>query len=321
MSTNRFSKRNSYKLFTFAVGVFLVIQMIFVALNPLTGMVDENGAYTGYWFWIVNAVLQLSLIAATLVFCKISKINYPSAISITKKPNPRVLLAATGIAAGLFCLVYPIQTWIIALFEKLGYAASSSIPLDGEASTVVLLVFVIVILPAFAEEQLFRGALLGGLKDLGTINASLACGALFSLFHMNPSQTIYQFIMGFALAFVTLRADSLYPSMLVHLFNNLVVVVLALTVGDAADAFVAKYWYAFILVGACVCAACVYALVKLTPSTTPETATETDGKSDNTLRPVGGKTEKENRSTSDVLVLFAGVLACVIMWLTAFNGG
>lgn len=317
MLTDKLTKRQSYKLFTFAVGVFLVLQVIFVALNSLTGMVDDDGNYTGYWFWIVNGILQLSLIAAVAVFCKISKVKYFSAVGLNKKPKLSTLLLSVGLAVGLFCFVYPIQTWVLKLLEELGFSASSSVPVDNDPITFVLLIVVVGLLPAFAEEQLFRGALLGGLKSFGTIKAGLICGALFALFHMNPAQTVHQFIMGFALAYIALRADNLYPSMLVHLFNNIIVIVLAVTLGDAVDLFVEEYWYAFLLVGAAVCAACAYAFIKLTPSNERNVEAE---KTSPTASTAGGETT-EKQTTGDVLILFSGILACAILWISGFNAG
>lgn len=317
MLADKLTKRKSYKLFTFAVGVFLVLQVIFVALNPLTGMVDEDGNYTRYWFWIVNGILQLSLIAAVAVFCKISKVKYFSAIGVNKKPKLSTLLLSVGIAVGLFCFVYPIQTWVLKLLEELGFSASSTVPVDNHPVTLVLLVVVVGLLPAFAEEQLFRGALLGGLKSFGTMKASLICGALFALFHMNPAQTVHQFIMGFSLAYIALRSDNLYPSILVHLLNNLIVIVLSVTVGDAADLFVAKHWYAFLLVGAAVCAVCAYAFIKLTPPS--EQKVNAEKTSPPSPSADGEATEKQN--TGDVLILFSGILACAILWISGFNAG
>ena len=74
------------------------------------------------------------------------------------------------------------------------------------------------------EELVFRGFLMRGLKDFGLVAAVLLCGGLFSLYHQNPVQTIYQFCCGVAFAVVAFRAGSILPTVLAHFINNAFIV-------------------------------------------------------------------------------------------------
>jgi hypothetical protein len=78
----------------------------------------------------------------------------------------------------------------------------------------------VALLPAVFEEILFRGVLLGGMKQFGEVKAALLCGALFALYHQNPPQTVYQFICGTAFAFIAMRSGSILPTVLSHFLNN-----------------------------------------------------------------------------------------------------
>jgi membrane protease YdiL (CAAX protease family) len=79
---------------------------------------------------------------------------------------------------------------------------------------------VVAVLPAIFEELLFRGVLLQGLKGFPVWLAALICGGLFSLFHQNPAQTLYQFFCGVAFALLALRSGSILPTVVAHFCNN-----------------------------------------------------------------------------------------------------
>ena len=85
---------------------------------------------------------------------------------------------------------------------------------------------VVAVLPALLEETIFRGVLLNGLKDFGNVGAVLLCGAVFSLYHQNPAQTIYQFCCGCAYALLALKAGSILPTILSHFINNALILTL-----------------------------------------------------------------------------------------------
>ena len=80
-------------------------------------------------------------------------------------------------------------------------------------------------LPAFIEELAFRGAVLQGLKKLGYWPAVLISAAAFSLFHMNPVQTVYQFLLGIVLAIAVLETGSLWAGVIIHFLNNAFVII------------------------------------------------------------------------------------------------
>jgi membrane protease YdiL (CAAX protease family) len=54
----------------------------------------------------------------------------------------------------------------------------------------------------------------------------ISAGA-FALYHLNPPQVISTFGLGLALGFVTLRARSILPAMIVHAINNSVAIVIS----------------------------------------------------------------------------------------------
>ena len=182
----------------------------------------------------------------------------------------------------------------------MGFEVSVSVPVTGTAGNVVLLIVVACLMPAFCEELVFRGALGNGLAETGLWSASLLGGALFSLFHMNPAQTLHQFVMGFLLVFYILVTGSFWCSFAAHLFNNLLTVVLSLTLGEKIDAWSMDYWYIFILAGAACALPLVWLLYKRRRFVVPEGC---------------DKDAREKNFT--LLLLLPAVLVCVLFWLSA----
>jgi len=317
MLTDRFDKGQSFRLFTSAIGAVLVATLLMVLIGSQFGMFDQDGQYTTQGFWIANIISQVVLIVVVVVFCRICKINYFEATTLNKKTDFRVVLLALGVGVGMFCFMNPIQMWVLELFEYFGYVASSSIPLSTDPLNVILLVVVVGILPSFAEEQLFRGAITRGLSSMGLIPACLLSSALFMIFHMNPAQTLHQFVMGFALAFLVLKSGSIYTSIVVHLFNNLAVIALSLGLGvDVADKMIVDYWYVFLFGGLVIASICFYAFIKLTKNNEIKKPQDVVDEQKGVLDADKVKSQTKNKQSTDVMILCVGLLACLVMWLS-----
>jgi membrane protease YdiL (CAAX protease family) len=94
-------------------------------------------------------------------------------------------------------------------------------------------------LPAIAEELMFRGVLARGLATRWSPMPAIAVSALaFSAYHMAPIQMLATFPLGLFLGFLALRAGSVIPSMIVHALNNTVAITLSRDELPAASAWI-----------------------------------------------------------------------------------
>lgn len=82
------------------------------------------------------------------------------------------------------------------------------------------------LMPAFIEELVFRGALLGSYRRMPLWAAALLNGAVFGMFHMNLYQFSYAMILGIFFSVTTRRCGSVFPAMIMHFINNLISVIL-----------------------------------------------------------------------------------------------
>jgi hypothetical protein len=101
-----------------------------------------------------------------------------------------------------------------------------------------LLLLLIAVGPAFAEEFLFRGLIGRGLvARWGLIRGVALTSLLFGIVHVNPSQAIAVIPMGIAMHFVYLTTRSFWAPITLHLlFNAVAAVVLKLGLDGAVAA-------------------------------------------------------------------------------------
>jgi|GEM_PF-1981207 len=93
---------------------------------------------------------------------------------------------------------------------------------------VVVEVLCAALLPALCEEVLCRGTLLSGLRaSVGNTGGVLVTAFLFATLHLSPYRFLPQFVLGIALALLTIRARSLVPGMLLHGGHNAGILLLA----------------------------------------------------------------------------------------------
>ena len=77
------------------------------------------------------------------------------------------------------------------------------------------------VLAGAAEEALFRGVILTGLrKHLSPAAAVLICALLFAALHLSPWRFVPQLCLGLLLGWLTLRAGSCWPAAVAHAVHN-----------------------------------------------------------------------------------------------------
>lgn len=84
----------------------------------------------------------------------------------------------------------------------------------------LLMLFTIAVIPAIGEELVFRGIIHDGYKNTPLVFMALINGLLFGLFHMNPSQLLYAFVLGTVFTYVVEYTGSIFTTMFIHFIFN-----------------------------------------------------------------------------------------------------
>jgi hypothetical protein len=104
-----------------------------------------------------------------------------------------------------------------AAYEEAARLLTSS----GSVPELLWVILVIALIPAFAEEFLFRGLVQRTLEKGSTPwRAAIATGIIFGAYHLNPSSFVPLSVLGIYLGFLAMRAESLWVSVAAHFYNN-----------------------------------------------------------------------------------------------------
>jgi membrane protease YdiL (CAAX protease family) len=135
----------------------------------------------------------------------------------------RLLLAGAGVGlAALACsFALLVATVLVAGKPPEDLTVNRVIAsLSAEYGLLGLLLLAAVLAGA-AEEALFRGVILTGLRrHLSPAAAVLVCALLFAALHLSPWRFLPQFALGCLLGWLTLRAGSCWPAAVGHAVHN-----------------------------------------------------------------------------------------------------
>lgn len=101
-------------------------------------------------------------------------------------------------------------------------ASSGEAVLPTQNFEIILMVITTAVVPAFVEEYLFRGVVLGAMRPFGRTPAIVVSAFCFALMHGNASQLLYTFVAGLALGFVYCELKSIWAPVIIHFCNNFI---------------------------------------------------------------------------------------------------
>ncbi len=212
-----YGAQNAGILYSAVCVVPIVLSTVVILLLSAAGI--EAKAEANWYRYLSFFLPQLSFALSLIVMFRVRKPQTKPTFYGKVKTNfwAIALLLSIGTLFGLSQL----NTWFVKALESIGLKQDAVVvPTMYGWGEYLLSLFVIAVLPAVLEETVFRGIMLGGLREGGTVVSVLLSGALFSLFHQNPAQTPYQFVCGCLFALLALRSGSILVPVCMHFFNN-----------------------------------------------------------------------------------------------------
>lgn len=322
-----FTYKDGAAIYAFAVLVDLGLQLLlgmFVAATKKTEILEID------WVnMLVSILLQAAFLTTIIVYCLKQRTRPDFGIKLTHPAN-YALSALTAIVA--LVGFYFVALAFDLLLQTMGYSSTDPFVFETTAAKVLGVIGTCVAAP-ICEELIFRGALLSGLKkNFKEPVAILLSGLTFSLMHMNPEQTVYQFLLGCALAYLVIKTGSLIVGMIGHCVSNLIAMLMALITpfGEAMDSAIEAVYnipwlFALMTVALAVAGAvAIFFIGKLmgklsgrkaetnftsVPPEIPESQEPEGGETPAPAKPIlkstfGGKT-----------FLIIGISVCAVMWV------
>lgn len=298
-------------VFLFAVAANLAAQLL-IGIAAAIGKAatgNENFGGGDYFQLIAMIVLQIAFFAAPLVYFGCMKKVVPVLPYGVGKPSSRLALTPV-IALLCICGFMLPALYFVSGLEKAGYTLAAGVTLNT-AGKWVLAVFVMVLLAPCVEELIFRGFLLSGLRArFSPVTAALLSAAAFSLMHLNPEQTVYQFFLGLACALAVLRCGNVLAGVFMHASSNLFALLLETPIGgpvNRAVEAITRTWWGATLAAVLLAAACgiaMWFLIKLLGK--PQAP------------------QPSERVSSDAMgtaLYIAGVVLCAVLWVFVLVAG
>ena len=240
--------------FTAAAVLPVFLSLLFVIVIAIAGLDKQKNFEYSDWY------LYVSYLISPVCFCIIAILLFTKTEEKPKEylsaGKGRYYFIAILLQFGLFSLS-ALNGLFLQLLEKwFGYQNDPILLPNVYGGGIVGVTLVVALLPAIFEELFFRGILLKGLKEYGVWFSALVCGGLFSLFHQNPAQTVYQFVCGVLFALVAIKSGSIFPTVISHFLNNVVIILLY---RFGVEAFSTRFEIPFMICsGLALCLSCAY---------------------------------------------------------------
>lgn len=170
-------------------------------------------------------IQQLIILLCPVLYAWYMKADAKKLFSIKK---PGVSQVAGGILFGIaaFLCAMIVGVLLVPFFSE---SADGLTQLDDMLTSqpAVVLILVVALMPAIGEELLFRGFVMGTLKNKCTgVIAVLVTTLLFAAYHMSLIKMFTIGIIGFGLTYAAYKSGSIVTSMCMHFLNNLLSVLI-----------------------------------------------------------------------------------------------
>jgi len=178
------------------------------------------------------AITEIMLLVMAVGAAILSKCRLSDVFPIVLTP-PKKMLGIFMMYGGLYLAVIA-GTTVMAQFMPSLNDVSVNIASIGTQLSPAAAIVIMAILPAICEESVFRGYILASFKSMPNLKIAgfswkfitvILVGTMFGIFHLDPTRYLMTAILGAFFTYVAIESGSMFPSMLLHMINNLISVV------------------------------------------------------------------------------------------------
>ena len=192
----------------------LLVSALMGLAHPGASLAKPLG-FSGVSTALFQLLIGLGAIVLTLVFLlKVTRL---------KTKDLRIMLPAPwspGFCLPVFLGVANLANLAGALINRLTGSPATSEMLPSGGPELLMQFLALCVMPAIAEELLFRGAFQGLMRPCGSAAAIFAPARRVGVLHLDLAQGLTAFACGVFLGWLAERSGSILPGMLLHLVNN-----------------------------------------------------------------------------------------------------
>lgn len=176
---------------------------------------DVHSFFIGYLPCIIGDI------AAIIYAMKTTNIKLIKNIFTKNVSSKSFILLGIFSSIGTGMVSSIIYTFYLSIFEYGGITIPQpDFSFPTNKLFLILFLFYVCLLGPILEEIIFRGYILKSMQKYGNLTAVIVSSILFSLFHFNLVQFVNPILMGIIFSFITIKAKSIYPAIISHIFNN-----------------------------------------------------------------------------------------------------
>ena len=220
----------------------LLLQVIIVIVLGVTD-VDPDFSKTIAYACIITSSNEIAFLLTPLAYGKIKDYDTIRGMGFEGRFSLWATLLVIPLSVALICMGQPLAEGFVRLVALIGYdtsAATSIMPsTPGELAATLILV---ALLPAIAEEYVFRGCVARAFARKGYVFAVFMSALLFAIMHGSPLQLVHQFLIGVVCAVLFFATRSLWPPIILHFLNNAIALVLGYVQNRGAAFAVTEAW-------------------------------------------------------------------------------
>ena len=220
----------------------LLLQVIIVIVLGVTD-VDPDFSKTIAYACIITSSNEIAFLLTPLAYGKIKGYDTIRGMGFEGRFSLWATLLVIPLSVALICMGQPLAEGFVRLVALIGYdtsAATSIMPsTPGELAATLILV---ALLPAIAEEYIFRGCIARSFARKGYVFAVFMSALLFAIMHGSPLQLVHQFLIGVVCAVLFFATRSLWPPMILHFLNNAIALVLGYVQNRGSAFAVTEAW-------------------------------------------------------------------------------
>ncbi len=227
MSIDKSDKKKTltpYKATRAFTAAMIAVILAYVLISILVAVLGPDFTESRVYFFLSYFVISFALAAGSAFIFLREKLFLSDVTNF--KFHPKYIAVILLIFGGTFFGLSGINDLFVDFLQKFGYVPDLVTLPEKSFWTVLYSVVFIAVIPAIVEEFLFRGLMLKGAESFGKLQAVFVSALAFSLYHMSPSQTAYQFVIGVLYGFIAITSESIIPTVILHFLNNFIIIFL-----------------------------------------------------------------------------------------------
>lgn len=184
------------------------------------------GSYVQLKFGFAGAVVQqLIILLCPVLYVWYMKADVKKLFSI-RTVKPLQLLGSVLLGIGAFVAALLLGAVLAPIFPESAEGLSQLDQMLNGQSTIVL-ILVVAVMPAIGEELLFRGFVMGSLREkCKPVITVLVTTLIFAAYHMSLIKMFTIGLIGLGFTLAAYKTGSIFASMCVHFCNNLLSVLM-----------------------------------------------------------------------------------------------